>query len=115
MSYNKITPEIVTKITAIVGEDSIITGHADLEQYSHDETEDLSYFPEVAVRPRTPEEISQLLKLCNEYHIPATPRGGGTGLTGGALAVSGGLLISMERFDQIIKGIYANQVRRGAF
>jgi glycolate oxidase len=102
MSYNKITAEIVAKITAIVGEDSIITDRADLEKYSHDETENLSYYPEIAVKPRTPEEISQLLKLCNEYHIPATPRGGGTGLTGGALAVSGGLLISMERFNKII-------------
>ncbi len=102
MSYNKITPDILAKITAIVGEDGVITDHAVLEKYSHDETEDLNYSPEVAVKPRTPEEISQLLKLCNEYFIPATPRGGGTGLTGGALAVSGGLLISMECFNRII-------------
>lgn len=103
MSYNRITSEIVAKITAIVGEDGIITDKADLERYSHDETEDLSYYPEMAVKPRTTEEISQLLKLCNAYYIPVTPRGGGTGLTGGALAVWGGLLISMERFNRIIE------------
>lgn len=102
MSYNKITSEILTEIIAIVGGDNMVTDKADLEKYSHDETEDLSYYPEVAVKPRTAEEIAQLMKLCNEYHIPATPRGGGTGLTGGALAVWGGLLISMERFNQII-------------
>jgi glycolate oxidase len=102
MSYNKITSEVIAKIIAIVGEGGIITDKAGLEKYSHDETEDLSYYPGVAVKPHTPEEISQLLKLCNEYHIPATPRGGGTGLTGGALAVCGGLLISMEHFNRII-------------
>lgn len=102
MSYNKITSEVLAKITAIVGEDGIIADKAELEKYSHDETEDLSYYPEVAVKPHTPQEIAQLLKLCNEYYIPVTPRGGGTGLTGGALAVWGGLLISMERFNRII-------------
>ncbi len=102
MPYNKITSEILAKITTIVSEDGVITDRADLERYSHDETENLCYYPEVAVKPSTAEEIAQLLKLCNEYVIPVTPRGGGTGLSGGALAVSGGLLISMERFNKII-------------
>jgi glycolate oxidase len=100
--YNKITVDILTTIIEIVGEDAVITDHAALEKYSHDETENLSYYPEVVVKPRTAQEVSQLLKLCNEKHIPVTPRGAGTGLSGGALSVMGGLLLSMERFDQII-------------
>jgi len=102
MVYNKITADILRSITAIVSEGAVITRHADLEKYSHDETEDLSYYPEVVVKPRTAEEISALLKLCNEHLIPVTPRGAGTGLAGGALPVLGGLLISMERFNKIL-------------
>lgn len=102
MAYNKITEDILNSITAIVGEEAVITKRIDLEKYSHDETEDLSYYPEVVVKPRTAEEISTLLKLCNEHLIPVTPRGAGTGLAGGALPVLGGLLISMERFNKIL-------------
>jgi len=102
MIYNKITPDILKLIVAIVGNDAVITEHADLEKYSHDETEDLSYYPEVVVKPSSPQQISQLLKLCNEHLIPVTPRGAGTGLSGGALAVNGGLLLSMERFNKIL-------------
>ena len=102
MAYNKIDDHILNAIIAIVGKDAVITSHADLEKYSHDETEDLSYYPEVVVKPRSAAEISALLKLCNEYIIPVTPRGAGTGLSGGALSVMGGLLISMERFDRIL-------------
>jgi glycolate oxidase len=100
--YNKITEDILKSIVSIVGEEAVITQHTDLEKYSHDETEDLSYYPEVAVKPRTPAEISELLKICNQHLIPVTPRGAGTGLAGGALPLNGGLLISMERFNQIL-------------
>jgi glycolate oxidase len=102
MAYNRINDQILNAIIAIAGKEAVITTHADLEKYSHDETEDLSYYPEVVVKPRSAEEISALLKLCNEHMIPVTPRGAGTGLSGGALSVMGGLLISMERFNQIL-------------
>lgn len=102
MTYQSITSELLTTIKNIVGENAVITGKDDLEKYSHDETEDLVYYPEVAVKPQTAEQIAHLLKLCNEHHIAVTPRGAGTGLSGGALPVNKGLLISMERFDKII-------------
>jgi glycolate oxidase len=102
MGFNKITGEILAAIKLIVGDDAVITGHADMEQYSHDETEDLSYYPEVVVKPQTPEQVSALMKLCNENLIPVTPRGAGTGLSGGALPVMGGLLIAMERFNKVL-------------
>jgi len=102
MAYHKITGDILRALNAIVGDDNIITRHAELEKYSHDETEDLSYYPEVVVKPRSADEIAALLKLCNQHLIPVTPRGAGTGLSGGALALNGGLLISMERFNEIL-------------
>ncbi len=102
MGFNKITANILAEIKSIVGDDAVITDHTGLEKYSHDETEDLTYYPEVVVKPQTPEQISALLKLCNKYLIPVTPRGAGTGLSGGALPVMGGLLIAMERFNKVL-------------
>ncbi|MDB5109733.1 MAG: putative FAD-linked oxidoreductase [Mucilaginibacter sp.] len=102
MVYNKITDEILNTIKSIVGDDAVVTNHTDLEKYSHDETEDLTYYPEVVARPQTPQQISALMKLCDVHLIPVTPRGAGTGLSGGALPVMGGLLISMERFNKIL-------------
>lgn len=103
MKYNKITPDILDKLKAVVGEANVLTGQEEIEKYSHDETEDLHFYPEVVVKPITPEEIAALFKLCNLYLIPVTPRGAGTGLSGGALPVKGGVLISMERFNSIIE------------
>jgi glycolate oxidase len=102
MSYNKITNEILTAIKSIVGDEAVITSHDDLEKYSHDETEDLHHYPEVVARPKSAQEVSALMQLCNEHLIPVTPRGAGTGLSGGALPVIGGLLIAMERFNNIL-------------
>jgi len=97
-----ITEKILLAIKSIVGEKAVITGHADLEKYCHDETEDLHFYPEVAVKPNSPEQVSALLKLCNEHLIPVTPRGGGTSLSGGALPVMGGLVMAMEKFNKIL-------------
>lgn len=102
MEFNKITGAVLSAIKTIAGDTFVITGNENLAKYSHDETEDLNYYPEVVVKPRTAGEISALMKLCNEHMIPVTARGAGTGLSGGALPVKGGLLISMERFDQIL-------------
>lgn len=102
MSFNKITPNILAAITSIVGADAVITNHDGLEKYSHDETEDLHYYPEVVAKPKNTQEISALMQLCNKNLIPVTPRGAGTGLSGGALPIMGGLLIAMERFNQVL-------------
>jgi glycolate oxidase len=101
--YNKIDTNILKRLEEIVGRDFVFTDAESLEKYSKDETEDFSFPPEVVVKPGTAEEISKLLKLANKYLIPVYPRGGGTGLSGGALPVLGGLCISMERFNKILE------------
>lgn len=102
MAYNKITADILTAITLIVGKEHVITRHTELKKYSHDETEDLVYYPEVVAKPKSADEISALMQLCNKHLIPVTPRGAGTGLSGGALPVMGGLLIVMELFNKVL-------------
>ena len=100
---NKVTPAIIEQFKNIVGESFLLTDTESIEKYGKDETENLFYAPEVIAKPRTAQEISALLIICNEHIIPVTPRGGGTGLTGGALPHFGGLVISMERFNSILE------------
>jgi glycolate oxidase len=100
---NAITPQILEQFKLIVGSEYIFTDADSIEKYGKDETEQLHYAPQVIVKPRQASEIAQLLKVCNEHLIPVTPRGAGTGLTGGALPHLGGLVISMERFNTILE------------
>lgn len=103
MNFNKISPEHITRFTEITGKEHVLADIENLDKYSHDETEDLRFQPEVVIKPRTAEEISEIIKLCNTWKIPVTPRGAGTGLSGGALPVYGGVIISMERFNSILE------------
>ncbi len=102
MEFTKITVDLLDLIKAAVGADSVFTDEETLSIYCHDETEDLKYYPEVVVKPKDTESVSALLKICHQYVVPVTPRGGGTGLSGAALPVFGGVLLSMERFKKII-------------
>jgi glycolate oxidase len=99
---NPITPQLLEQFKIILGVEFVFTDIESIEKYGKDETEQLHYAPQVVVKPRNASEIAQLLKICNEYLIPVTPRGAGTGLTGGALPHMGGLVISMERFNSIL-------------
>ena len=103
MATHQITPAIIDQFKEIVGAPFLLTDAESVAKYGRDETENLFYAPQVIVKPRTPQEISALLKICNQYLIPVTPRGAGTGLTGGALPNFGGLVISMERFNSILE------------
>jgi glycolate oxidase len=104
MKFNKISPELAETFASIVGRDHMVLSadREGMERYTHDETEDLRYHPEVVLKPKNAEEISRIMRLCHENLIPVTPRGAGTGLSGGALAVHGGVVLSMERLNAII-------------
>lgn len=102
MEYNKVEKHVINELEKIVGKAYVLYDKDTLEKYSSDETEDYKFFPEVVAIPRTTKEVSLILKLCNTHKIPLTPRGAGTGLSGGALPVNKGVLLSMERFNEII-------------
>ncbi len=87
----------------ITGDAYVFVDEESLNNYAHDETENLHFLPDIVIKPRTAKEISQILILCNEHKIPVTPRGAGTGLSGGALPHLGGILLSMERMNSIIE------------
>jgi glycolate oxidase len=87
----------------IVGDSYVFIDEETLNNYAHDETENLHFLPDTVIKPKTTEEVSAILKICNEYKIPVTPRGAGTGLSGGALPNFGGVLLSTERLNTIIE------------
>lgn len=84
---------------AILGNEYVFTDEESLHKYAHDETENLHFLPDIVVKPITAEELSAVMKICNERKIPVTPRGAGTGLSGGALPHFGGVLVSFERMN----------------
>ncbi|WP_026763890.1 FAD-binding oxidoreductase [Sediminibacterium salmoneum] len=102
MQQGKITTAILNAFQEIVGKDQVLADEEALMEYSHDETEKLIYLPEVVIKPSNTEEIAAIMKLCNEHSIPVTPRGAGTGLSGGALPHLGGVLLSTEKLNKIL-------------
>ncbi|MEW5919880.1 MAG: FAD-binding oxidoreductase [Bacillota bacterium] len=106
MNYQKVTPELAARLAEITGPRYVI--YADSEKmfpYSHDETFEGGYtsMPEVVVKPRTAAEISRIMQLAVQERIPVTPRGAGSGLSGGAVPLFGGILLSLERMDSILE------------
>lgn len=101
--YNKVTPQIVDALRAIVGEGSIRTDEEALEKYAHDETVGLWAQPEVVVFAHSAQEIADIFRLAVRERIPVTPRGAGYGLSGGAVPVFGGIVLSTEKMNRILE------------
>ena len=98
---NKKIIEHIKQFKTIVGDANVYMDEESLNHYAHDETENLHFLPDIVLKPRSAKEISAIMIICNEYKIPVTPRGAGTGLSGGALPHLGGVLISTERMNTI--------------
>lgn len=94
--------EIVNQFREIVGGAHVIVDPGLMQEYGHDKTEDIFFMPAVVLKPGTTAEVSEILKICNVYSIPVTPRGAGTGLSGGAIPTHRGVVLSMERFNKIL-------------
>ena len=111
--YNPVTPEIAAELADIVGGRNVIYADPDkLEAFSHDEVADpgLAHMPEAVVKPATAEEISRIIKLANREMIPVTPRGAGSGLSGGAVPLFGGIVLSVDRMNRILEIDLENMV-----
>jgi glycolate oxidase len=96
--------EVIEKLRTIVEEENVLVGDYIPEEYARDEALTVeSCLPEVVVKPGSVEEVAKILRLANEEKIPVTPRGGGTGLSGGCVAASGDILLSLERMNRILE------------
>lgn len=98
----QLNSEILLKLENIVGQSFVFTDEETRNHYGHDETEDYVFPPHVVIKPSSALEISEILKIANQYKIPVVPIGARTGLSGGALSVQGGIGLSMERFNKIL-------------
>lgn len=96
-----IPDSVLKELPHIVGPRHLITHHDELAEYSSDATK-LKFMPDAVALPGNSEEISRILLLANREYFPVIPRGAGTGTSGGALPVKGGLVLAMDRFNRIL-------------
>jgi glycolate oxidase len=94
---------IYEALLRLLGEERVIRDSDILERYSFDETSDLKSSPDLLVRATSVTDVSNTLKICNKYKLPVIPRGAGTGVTGGAIPVKGGVVLSLELMNRIIE------------
>jgi glycolate oxidase len=87
----------------ILPEEAIFNDSENLEKYGHDETEDYLFRPNIVLKPASADEVSKILVYCNERSIAVTASGARTGLSGGALPLYGGVALSTENLNRILK------------
>lgn len=101
--YTRVDAEAVTRLAEIVGSANVLTAGEAMAAYTHDETPMLTGQPEVVVKAGSRDEMVAILRYANERRIPVTPRAGGQGLSGGAVPVVGGIVLSVERMNRILE------------
>ena len=97
-----IPENVIRQIEAIVGPEHLLTSPEDCWTYAYDAT-DQARAPEAVVFPGSAAEISQILKLANEHRFAVTPRGAGTGRSGGAVPIEGGVVLVLTRLNRILE------------
>ena len=100
MSHND---AIIQSLKEALGDDAVFSGESIDPRFHADKTSDLSGIPDIVILPRTTAQVAAALRLCSHYGIPVIPRGAGTGVTGGAVALSGGAVLSLERMNAILE------------
>ncbi len=101
--YRRIDSKIRNRIEDVVGTEHLLYRPGEMEEYGRDETPGLYSLPETVARPAGAGEIAALVKLANRFRFPLLARGGGTGVTGGAVPVCGGLVLSLERMNRVLE------------
>src|SRR6266404_4177091 len=101
-------PELLAAVEKILGPRGYLHKPEDLTLYEYDGGVDKSR-PDYVVFPQTTDDVVAIVKLANELSMPIVGRGAGTGLSGGAIARAGGIIISFARMDQILEIDLANE------
>mgnify|MGYP001555741600 CR=1 FL=1 len=103
MNYRKVTRDDIDTLIGITSTDRVFTEDAINEDYSRDELSADERYPEVLVKANSTQEVSRIMTYAYENDIPVTPRGQGTGLVGGAVALFGGIMIDLNNMNQILE------------
>lgn len=100
---NQVTQKNIEFFQSFLSPSQVLIDQNSRENYSHDETEDLVFIPEIVLIPHSTQEVAKIVGYCNQEKIGITPQGARTGLSGGALPVNGGVALSMHKFNNILK------------
>ena len=105
MNYKTIDNKDIECLKSIVSNDEerFLINENISEEYSHDELAGIKKMPDVVLKVKSAEEVSQIMKYAYENSIPVTPRGSGTGLVGAAVPVLGGIVIDMTLMNNILE------------
>ncbi len=106
-AYSPVTPEVVEELRALLSPGQVTIDEEKRAAYSRDEVAacswDRPYLAEVLVFPECTAQVAAVLRFADERRIPVTPRGAGTGLSGGAVPAFGGIVLSLERMNAILE------------
>ncbi len=95
---------IIKQLQAIVGKDNVLIGNVNLTTYSYDATADVPRaMPEVIVMPTSTEQVRKVVQLAAWKSIAIYPRGAGTNLSGGTIPLDHGIVLSLQKMDQILE------------
>jgi len=103
MNYSKLTNDDILFFINEIGEDYVFLDKNSLNDYSHDETEDLKFLPHIVLKPCNTDQVSKIMIYCNKRNIVVTPCGARTGLSGGSLPIYAGVALSLENFNKILQ------------
>ena len=101
--YKRVDEHLIEALRRIVGEGNVLLGAEAMEPYAHDEVVGLRAEPEVVVRVTDAAQVADIFKLAQRERVPVTPRGAGMGLSGGAVPVCGGIVLSLEKMKRILE------------
>lgn len=99
--------EVVRELSALLGARYVLHTPYDLMLYEYDASIDRST-PDIVVMPACTEDVVAIVKIAARYNIPVVPRGAGTGLSGGAIPIYGGIVIIFTRMNRILEVDYDN-------
>ncbi len=101
--FEKIDGAVLEELRGIVGAENVFVSPEDKEKYSHDEVAEIRHEPEAVALATSAGQVAEIMKLAQRKRFPVTPRGAGQGLSGGAVPIYGGLVLSVERMDRILE------------
>ncbi len=99
--------EVVRELSALLGARYVLHTPYDLMLYEYDASIDRST-PDIVVLPTTTEEVAAIVKIAARHNVPVVPRGAGTGLSGGAIPIYGGIMVVFARMNRILDIDYTN-------
>lgn len=103
MEYSTIADQDIQFFKDILSSERVLTDEENLLRCASDETEDLVFKPAVVLQPESTEDVSAILKYCNDKLFPVVPRGAGTGLSGGSLPTHGGIVLDMQKMNHVLE------------